>query len=101
MVKNQTSCDYCGLPLASASVEHEPRYCCFGCRFAASVVGEGQSAGEASGAQLRLGLAVFFAMNVMVFTMFLWSQPDVVEETSARVFNDVARYLCLLFSIPV
>lgn len=95
------SCDYCGLPLASAAVEQEPRYCCFGCRFADSVAGESQSAGEASGAQLRLGLAVFFAMNVMVFTMFLWSQPEVVEDASAKVFSDVARYLCLLFSIPV
>ncbi len=96
------SCDYCGLPLAASSVaDDEPCYCCFGCRFAASIAGEQASGGGASSAQLRLGLAVFFAMNVMVFTMFLWSQPEKVNDATAQAFNDVARYLCLLFSIPV
>jgi heavy metal translocating P-type ATPase len=87
--------------LASATREQEPRYCCFGCRFAASIAGERLRFSNPSGAQMRLGLAVFFAMNVMVFTMFLWSQPENVTDAAAKVLYEVARYLCLLFSIPV
>ncbi len=96
-------CDYCGLPIhdGKPASSEEPRYCCFGCRFAASVAGETSHVSAASGTQLRLGLAVFFAMNVMVFTMFLWSQPEQVNDATAAVFYDLARYLCLLFSIPV
>jgi heavy metal translocating P-type ATPase len=94
------SCSYCGLPVTPTATE-EPQFCCFGCRFAASIAGQQSGAGDPSAAQFRLGLAVFFAMNVMVFTMFLWSQPEQVTDQAARVFYDVARYLCLLFSIPV
>jgi heavy metal translocating P-type ATPase len=94
------ACAYCGLPVAADDHGGDARFCCFGCRFAASI---DRFSGEAetSGAQLRLGLAIFFAMNVMVFTMFLWSQPEQVSDTTAALFYDVARYLCLLFSIPV
>ncbi|MCE9526175.1 MAG: HAD-IC family P-type ATPase, partial [Planctomycetales bacterium] len=49
---------------------------------------------------MRLGLAVFFSMNVMVFTMLLWSQPQAADQLSA-VWYDLARYACLLFTLPV
>jgi heavy metal translocating P-type ATPase len=103
----RAQCDYCALPIDLPITTHaddEPHYCCFGCRFAAAVAGERAGAAESSGAQLRLGLAVFFTMNVMVFTMFLWSQPETVVTPSndaAAIMYDVARYLCLLFALPV
>jgi heavy metal translocating P-type ATPase len=56
---------------------------------------------------VRLGLAVFFSMSVMVFTLVLWSQEAVGEPTAdaagslARVWYDLARYACLLFTAPV
>ncbi|HTN78005.1 MAG TPA: hypothetical protein VL096_22290, partial [Pirellulaceae bacterium] len=98
-----TQCDYCGLPVAQPTHAGEPQYCCFGCRFAASVMrGEGQdAAGEARSAMTRLGLALFFSMNVMVFTFFLWSEDDAHEGAQARVLFDLARYICLLLSTPV
>jgi heavy metal translocating P-type ATPase len=123
-------CDYCHLPLGpglrvasegvanegvanerseqgkQSAVATEPEYCCFGCRFAASVTAEGGEAGEARWTLARLGVAIFFTMNVMVFTMALWSrdvyadQPSVSSDTAAALY-ELFRYGCLLFSAPV
>lgn len=49
----------------------------------------------------RLGLAVFFSMNVMVFTLFLWSQPEGTPEPRAAALYGLARHACLLFTAPV
>lgn len=95
-------CDYCGLPIAqSAPRTSEALYCCLGCRFAASVTQSSGETGEARWTMTRLGLSLFFSMNVMVFTMFLWSQADATPEPAAAILYDVARYACLLFSAPV
>ncbi len=110
-------CRYCGLPLSSGWLISPPiahsdgdvpaaEYCCFGCRFAASVAAEGGETGEARWTLTRLGIAIFFTMNVMVFTMALWSR-DVyhdhpsVSSPSATVMYDLLRYACLLFAAPV
>ncbi len=99
---DQPHCDYCGLPIAGApSPATEARYCCYGCRFAASVTQASGETGEARWTMTRLGLALFCSMNVMVFTMFLWSQPETVLEPAAAILYDVARYACLLFTTPV
>lgn len=55
---------------------------------------------------LRLGLAVFFAMNVMVFSMALWTQDLYAEELQAAgplasSLHSVFRYLALVFCLPV
>lgn len=50
---------------------------------------------------MRLGIAVFCSMNVMVFTFFLWSQDGIAASGAAAVLSDVARYICLLFTLPV
>jgi heavy metal translocating P-type ATPase len=94
-------CDFCGLPLA-ASVASGPRYCCFGCRFAASITDARGDAGESRWMMTRLGVAVFFTMNVMVFTMLLWSdRGDAAAEPAAAAFYGLARHACLLFTAPV
>lgn len=93
-------CDYCGLPLASATGDGGPRYCCFGCRFAASITDATGDAGESRWMMTRLGVAVFFTMNVMVFTMLLWSDRGAVEPAAAA-FYGLARHACLLFTAPV
>ena len=93
-------CDYCGLPLA-ASPGAGPRYCCFGCRFAASITDASGDTGESRWMMTRLGLAVFFSMNVMVFTMLLWSERAGTAEPAAAVFYGLARHACLLFTAPV
>lgn len=53
---------------------------------------------------MRLGMAIFFSMNVMVFTLALWSQDvydiSTADPTSVALF-DLYRYACLVFSLPV
>lgn len=112
-VESYLSCDYCGLPLPQAvgsaskpSGKPQSIYCCFGCRFAAEVTGARGEEGEAGWAMVRLGLAIFLSMNVMVFTMALWTQdlyPDTATdaETSTSVIRSLFRYLCMLFALPV
>lgn len=92
-------CDYCGLPVYDPPVEGA-RYCCSGCRFAASLTAEGNT-GESRWVMTRLGLAIFFAMNVMVFTLILWSQPQSSSDSLSAAWYDLARYASLLFSLPV
>jgi len=105
------ACDYCGLPVAVAAADADPRYCCHGCRFAASITGAGGADGRARWMMARLGLAIFFTMNVMVFTMLLWSQQDAAgpaavvagsgSPAAAETFYSLARHACLLFTAPV
>ncbi len=95
------SCTYCHLPFHSTS----GIYCCSGCRFAAAVAAETGAEGGARRTLMRLGLGIFFAMNVMVFTMAMWSY-DVYGETSldspqAQALWELFRYLSLLFAGPV
>ena len=61
--------------------------------------------GASAQASLRLGLGVFFAMNVMVFTMALWTY-DLYPEDSfstplATTLHGVFRWASMLFSLPV
>lgn len=94
------SCDYCGLPVYDAPVDGS-RYCCSGCRFAASIAADGGNAGESRWVMTRLGLAIFFAMNVMVFSFILWSQLEEGSDRLSAAWYDLARYASLLFSLPV
>ncbi|MDA0659717.1 MAG: cation-translocating P-type ATPase [Planctomycetota bacterium] len=59
--------------------------------------------GESTGALTRLGLGIFFTMNVMVFSMGLWTWEAVSSGagSTAAVWRDLFRYGCLLFSAPV
>ena len=101
------SCSYCGLPVGR-SWRHEPKddgplFCCYGCRFAAEVTRERGETGAAVWTLTKLGLAIFFTLNVVCFTMALWSDT-VYGETSDALsvsYFDLLRYLGLLFSLPV
>jgi heavy metal translocating P-type ATPase len=71
----------------------------------ASVLAARQEEGVAANAMLRLGLAIFFTMNVMVFTMALWSE-DIYPAKSfanplAETLRSVFRWASLMFSLPV
>ncbi|MCA9204896.1 MAG: HAD-IC family P-type ATPase, partial [Planctomycetales bacterium] len=109
------TCHYCGLPLDagatkdSAVSEHnggtnEPRYCCFGCRFAEAVANEKGDAGHVRWTLTRLGVAIFLSMNVMVFTLALWSRDVYVDAAlggDARSFHELFRYASLVLTVPV
>lgn len=115
-------CAHCGLPVpgladetASSTADRshqnklqpcEPEYCCFGCRIAADSAREGATEGEIGRTCLRLGLSIFLSLNVMIFTMWLWSQDVYGTDgangtTSAIVLWSLCRYACLVLSLPV
>lgn len=104
MSSTSATCDYCGLPVVGEET-HEAQYCCYGCRFAAGVTAASGNSAQARWLMTRLGLSVFFTMNVMVFTLVLWSAQETAGESGGEAaslaWHGVARYLCLLFSSPV
>ena len=95
------ACDFCSLPVYGLGPDDGPSYCCYGCRFAASIAAADGDEGQARWAMTRLGLAVFFSMSVMVFTLVLWSQSLESTDRLATIWYDLARYACLIFTLPV
>jgi heavy metal translocating P-type ATPase len=107
-------CAYCQLPLPSGwwgriadSAERDLAgvFCCLGCRIAAAIIQEKGETGAARGMLTRLGLSIFFTMNVMAFTMALWT-TDVYEAANPAnqlllTLHGLFRYVVLLFSLPV
>ncbi len=104
-------CTWCGLPVphpfgkpsTAPSPNQEDIYCCFGCRIAHAITEERGQTGIAQRTVVRLGLAVFFTMNLMAFTMVSWS-PDIygdIPGVSANRLLEVFRWLSMLFSLPV
>jgi heavy metal translocating P-type ATPase len=103
-------CDFCGLELPAGwwgrgDRAGGPAYCCYGCRFAHAVARERSGQAGPNLTLARLGLAIFFAMNVMAFTMALWS-TDVYESAAGEdrlthLFHGLFRWLCLIFALPV
>ncbi len=101
------SCAYCHLPVPAAAEPAEgPQFCCFGCRLASEITGQSGAEGAATWTLARLGLAIFLSLNVMMFTMALWTQ-DLYDARAAgsgplaASLADLFRYLCLLLSLPV
>ena len=111
-------CTYCGLPMsaepqelsigrsnrpAHSDVQPSAQYCCYGCRFAHAVVQEQGTEGAIRWTVIRLGLAIFFTMNLMAFTMTMWSldvydvEPDPFQTTLYEAF----RWLSMVFALPV
>ncbi len=84
-------CEYCHLPVASAGVADDaPVYCCLGCRLAAEITGKGGPQGAVHGRLARLGLAIFLSLNVMIFTMALWTQDVTTPGSGASPLADLA-----------
>lgn len=105
---SQEHCSFCGLPVSAARgtvAERTPQpiYCCFGCEFAAEVTRCTGREGLNRALMLRVATAAFCTMNVLAFTMVLWSHDIYVDQMDdrVRVLDDVLRYLGLLFSLPV
>jgi heavy metal translocating P-type ATPase len=101
------SCAYCDLPLPPmrwGAAEPGPRFCCFGCRFAAEVTRSRGEEGAASWTLTRLGLAIFLTLNVLVFTMALWTPDFYGEDESSALavsLQGLFRYTSLVFALPV
>jgi cation transport ATPase len=101
--RQSAACHYCGLPV-SGPADAVPRYCCSGCRFASAITAAGGADAQARWMMTRLGIAIFFSMNVMVFTFLLWSQAEGEAAgggAAAAALYGLARYASLVFSAPV
>lgn len=100
-------CAYCGLPVAAVPLAAKNRpqagYCCYGCRFAHAVVQEQGNEGAIRWTVTRLGLAIFFTMNLMAFTMAMWSLDvyDVEADPFQLTLFQVFRWLSMVLAIPV
>ena len=105
------ACDYCGLAVPEpiwkpqpAKTADGPAYCCYGCRLAHSIAQETGEEGATRLTLTRLGIALFFAMNVMVFTLALWAYDTGEVDRSDRMaasFAELLRSACLVLSLPV
>ncbi|HWI41659.1 MAG TPA: HAD-IC family P-type ATPase, partial [Verrucomicrobiae bacterium] len=80
-------CLHCGAALP----HRRSSYCCYGCSFAARIIG---AAGEGGAQLLRLGIAALLSMNVMTVSVLLYL--DAVDPANLQTF----RYLLLFLSAP-
>src|SRR5512141_2976058 len=70
----RAGCAHCGLPLGRHPVHAavagvREAFCCYGCVLALQVTRARGDEGAAAAIMVRLGLAVFFAVNVMMVSM--------------------------------
>ncbi|WP_157605174.1 heavy metal translocating P-type ATPase [Schlesneria paludicola] len=79
----------------------EPEFCCFGCRFAASITSSAPGTESVFGPATALGLSVFFTMNVVMLTMALWSYTGQTQLPFELALRNFLRYGALAFSVPV
>ncbi|MBY0277218.1 copper-translocating P-type ATPase, partial [Candidatus Binatia bacterium] len=102
-------CSHCGLPLGRYPVEgtvagEAGRFCCVGCLLAMQVTRARGDAGAASSLLVRLGLAIFFAMNVMMTSMSSYV-PHVYGDAAGTALDGplfaVMRVLAACFALPV
>ena len=99
------TCAHCGLPagrrgvVASVDGRREP-YCCYGCVLASQVTRTRGEHGAAASILVRLGLAVFFAMNVMMLSLPTYA-PVVYGSAADGPLFVVLRVLALAMTAPV
>ncbi len=105
-------CAQCGLPAGRRPLRgrvggEEAAFCCYGCYLVMRVTGEPGVRGAPQGLVLRLGLGLFFALNVMVFSLarygghFAIPATLIGEEADAARFNLLLEYILLALSTPV
>jgi len=103
-------CAWCSLPVSSGAGRRKSDadsessvYCCFGCRMAHAITQERGQEGAVRWTVVRLGIAIFFAMNLMAFTMTMWSLDvyDVQRDAFQMQLFEVFRWLSMIFALPV
>jgi len=95
-----SSCEYCGLPFSGKgySSGNDQRFCCYGCYLVCEIVQSKHEEGLAAWVLLRLGIAGFLAMNVMMLSMILYTTPE--EQIGHSTVNSL-RWCMLILSAPV
>jgi Cu2+-exporting ATPase len=83
-------CSHCLLPIRGPGHDRqvqgeEHRFCCYGCCLAFQVThGEGEES-EAAWLLIRLGIGAFLAMNIMLFSLLLYSGTFEQSDAEVRV----------------
>lgn len=106
------ACAHCGLPVSapargslSSGPAAEPVFCCAGCRLVHSLLASRQADRTISSAMLRLGLGIFFGMNVMAFTFCFYGAETLAPpgETSHAdaALEQLFRWLLLTLASGV
>ncbi|RMF69356.1 MAG: copper-translocating P-type ATPase, partial [Calditrichaeota bacterium] len=102
-------CTQCGLPLAAGVGARRVRsgaghFCCYGCLLTYQITQEKGEEGKAQGVLIRLGLGIFFAMNVMLFSLPTYSSYIYnLELTGIDEANFIffLRIALVVLSLPV
>ncbi len=102
------ACAHCTLPIGRralhATIDGVPgRYCCIGCILAHQITRAEGDEGRAAAVLIRLGVAVFFAMNVMMVTLPAYVPAvygDAGVATDGPLFL-LLRWLAMVFAAPV
>lgn len=105
------TCAHCGLPAPApplhghAANRDEALFCCAGCRMVHSLLNTRQEERTISAAMLRIGLGVFFAMNLMVFSFCFYGAETLVPEAQPSAadaaLDGLFRWLLLLLASGV
>ncbi len=101
------ACAHCNLPITRAAVAVTidatlQEFCCYGCALAMQITRASGEGGTASLILVRLGLAVFFTMNLMMVTMPTYA-PYVygLDGRADGPMFDLLRWLGAALSAPV
>lgn len=78
----------------------EIHFCCYGCSFTYSVLGEQGEAGHANLFLVRLGIAAFLAMNVMALSWAIYDQQWIALGMDEHALPWLAKLLFVL-SLPI
>lgn len=99
-------CAHCGLPLSRSVAPTADRrgfrkvsFCCYGCWLVHQATGERHSAGSTNLLLIRIGIAAFFAMNVMVLNWAAYGGAFLFPLDRDSVLT--LQRLALVLSLPV
>ncbi len=101
--KEEKFCSHCLLPLGSQPTlrtvnGEEHAFCCYGCCLAFQVRHDSNEEPEAAWLLVRLGVGCFLAMNIMLFSLLLYS--DTFEFADAELLPKI-HWLLGILATPV
>jgi len=106
-------CAHCGLPVvpsllrrhARAALPDEPLFCCGGCRLVHSLLATRRADQAIGSALLRIGLGIFFSMNLVVFSFCFYGEetlaPPEAGTGADAALSGLFRWLLLLLASGV
>ena len=99
------TCDQCGLPYGRGGVvsirdDVKLHFCCYGCSFTHSVLGQPGETGTAGLFLARLGFSAFLSMNVMALSWALYDQQWIAIGMEPEALPWIEKLIFVL-SLPV